>query len=631
MTRFVLSLILIVSALPLQAGWTPAGLYGADVRSLIADPVNPDILYLGTSRGEIYRSDDGAQRWSNPRGAVQFPGFVIDNLALDAEGRLWVAGWGLWEGSVIAVSDDGGKEWERRDDGITDQSIRALATAPGDPELLIAGGLTGAWRSRDGGRSWKRISSQPHVESVAIDPRSSETIYIGTWRQAWRSDDDGKSWKHIAEGMVLDTDVFGININPKNPDDVWLSTCGWVYHSVDRGDTWVRRRDGFENRRIHVVERDPTDPQRLYAGSVAGLYRTIDAGKTWHRVSDDRLVINSIVVHPERPERMILGTEGDGVYVSYDRGETFARSSAGLHNVKITAVVADVAVRGRVYAAVQFGNAASGIYGSNDYGRTWERLSRTILPEILTLVMHDSDDRTLLAGTESGFFWSADGVEWKRSEPSLLPIRVQRIVPYNRQRLFAGTAEGVFTSRDAGRTWYRLSPFNDRMLDIEVGRYENRPALFALRPTGLVVFDGTEWLAVEGAPEGHRLLFRGEGSRATLFIESSRRLAAGSVGSAMSWKKLTAEAPSDAVVHAPSASSQLYFFRSNGQRHLLLAELGSEFRATGLPLEAREVSAMAVDPFDPKRLYLATDGSGIFIYDDRPVQPSPQGLAAGTK
>ncbi|MEA2491514.1 MAG: hypothetical protein QOH21_3306, partial [Acidobacteriota bacterium] len=257
MRKFLILIVLILSATPLAAQWRRAGLFGADVRALISDPATPDRLYLGTSGGEVYVSNDGARSWTNPRHGIPFPGFIVDNLLVDRQGRLWAACWGLWGGGVIAMSDDGGKSWSRRDAGLEDFSVRAIAVDPSDARFLVVGGLTGVYRSKDDGMTWEQISDQINVESLAIDPRTRDRIYVGTWRQGWRTDDGGKSWAQIANGMVLDTDMFSIHIDEQNPDNVWVSTCGWVYNSTNRGDLWTRYRDGFNNRRIHDVETDP--------------------------------------------------------------------------------------------------------------------------------------------------------------------------------------------------------------------------------------------------------------------------------------------------------------------------------------------------------------------------------------
>src|SRR5688572_31320717 len=99
--RKLLIFLIVLIAIPVSAQWRRAGLFGADVRALIADPANPDIFYLGTSGGEVYVSRDGARSWSSPRNGIPFPSYVVDNLLLDREGRLWAASWGLWGGGVI--------------------------------------------------------------------------------------------------------------------------------------------------------------------------------------------------------------------------------------------------------------------------------------------------------------------------------------------------------------------------------------------------------------------------------------------------------------------------------------------------------------------------------------------------
>lgn len=624
MPRILLSLFLtIVAPLAAQAGWSRGGLHGADVRALVIHPRHPDTVFLGTSQGEVYVSLDGGKSWENPRGGVPFPGYVVDNLSIDARGRLWAACWGLWGGGVIAVSVDEGVNWSRRDAGLEEFSVRALANDPQNPETIVAGGLSGVYRSTDDGKSWAKLSEHLNVESLAIDPRSSDRVYVGTWRQAWRTDDGGKNWKHIEKGMVLDTDVFAINIDSRNPDNVWLATCGWVYGSADRGDNWTRFRDGFANRRIHSVEYDPMNPLSVYAGSVAGLYRTVDGGKSWQCISEDDLVINVIGIHPERPERIILGTEGDGIYVSYDRGRTFQRFNEGLYNVRVPAVVADPVVKNRLYAAVMFGGAASGIYRSNDGGKNWTRLSNTKLPEILSLIVQEKSDVKFVAGTEKGFFWSRDGREWTQSAPLDLPLRVEKILQYNSLRLFAATAEGVFTSKDAGKTWYRLGGAKDRTQDIALGRLGEGRALYALTSTGLDVFDGERWRKVQDAPKGgHSVAVRADRDVELVVIGGASGISAGHVDFEGVWHSTDAPKATAASVYQSSNLDRNVFVNLPDQSELLIGSIDRKgWRTLPLPMLSNQVATVAADPFRTQRVYLGTIGQGVFIWDEG-EQPS---------
>ena len=637
MRKFLFLLILVLAAAPLSAQWRRGGLFGADVRALIVDPSDPDTYYLGTTGGEIYLSNDGARTWHNAFNGTPFPGYVVDNLVIDRFGRLWAACWGLWGGGVVAVSDDHGKTWIRRDAGLEDFSVRAIAVDPRDADFVIVGGLTGVYRSTDAGATWTRISDQENVESVAIDPRTSDRIYVGTWRQGIRTDDGGATWKAINNGMVLDTDMFSILVHPDDPDNLWVSTCGWVYNTANRGENWTRYRDGFNNRRIHDIEIDPCDSDTLYAGSVAGLYRSEDSGRTWYLVSDEGLVVNSIAMHPQRPNRIVLGIEGDGVYVSEDRARTFTRSSDGLYNLRITSITPDPVLKDRAYASVVSGGASSGIYRSDDAGSTWTKMSTSRLPEVLTVAIAEETDAEtrFLAGTEKGFFWSADGVEWTQAAPVNSPVRVDKVLRFNRMRYFAATSEGVFTSRDAGKSWYRLAGSSNRTVDIAVGWLGLHSVLFALTESGLMIFDGENWGMISDAPDrGHTLAVRKVSGSQFVFIAGAQGVHAGRVDVDRVWHP--AEAPDAryaSVFGAMRSNDAVLFLTSRSQRDILMSDASDpDWKTIVLPSRNAEVTTVAPDPFQRTRFYVGTLGEGVYVYDGPPqkyVARVPETAAVG--
>jgi photosystem II stability/assembly factor-like uncharacterized protein len=332
------------------------------------------------------------------------------------------------------------------------------------------------------------------------------------------------------------------------------------------------------------------------------------------------LVINRIVVHPKRPDRIILGVEGDGVYVSNDRGATYQRSSKGLNNLRITTIAADPLTKNRVYAAVAFGGAASGIYRSDDSGRTWEKISRSALPEVLSLSLALEPDAEVkfLAGTEKGFFWSADGEEWTQSEPAGFPIRVDRILRFNHVRWFAATSEGVLTSRDAGKSWYRLAGNDKRAVDIAVGFIGKQRALFALTAAGLEVFDGAEWKAVQGAPDkGRTIALRSGENGEILYVAGHHGVRAGSIDRTFRWIPAVAPDAQFAVVHGGARDSrQMLFLTSRSQHEILIGEPSeSDWSELTLPVRNTEISSVVADPFAHNRYYVGTLGAGVLVYE----------------
>jgi len=398
---------------------------------------------------------------------------------------------------------------------------------------------------------------------------------------------------------------------------MWVATCGWVYNTKNRGDNWTRYRDGFDNRRVHDVQISPCDKETLFAGTVGGLYRSDDSGKQWYRVSDEDLVVNNIALDSQRPQRIVLGVEGDGVYVSNDYGKTFSRSCDGLRNLTVTSIAADPATSQHVFAAVAFGGVSSGIYESADAGVTWKKISTTQLPTVLSLAMNDDPDVRFIAGTEKGFFWSADGSVWTQAAPANAPIRVDKVIRFNRGRLFAATADGVFTTRDAGKSWYRLADSDGRAVDLGLGTLGDKRALFALTANGVTVFDGERWSAIDDAPaKGRTIAVRNMNGAQFVFVAGMQGVRAGRVDVDHKWHEAEApDAQGASVFGATRSNDDVVFLTSRAQRDVLVSGREADWNTFPLPTRTAEVSSVAVDPFNPNRIYFGTLREGLFVFE----------------
>ena len=242
----------------------------------------------------------------------------------------------------------------------------------------------GVYYTTDRGKTWKRITptNDPELKgfhSVAIDPRDANVIYVGTHHLPWKTTDAGKTWKRAASkerGMINDSDIFAIHIDQSNPDTVLMSACSGIYRSRDASETWTKLQGiPYTSRRTHVIYQHPTRPQVIFAGTTEGLWVSTDGGKpdSWRRMTSQRTVINAVAVHPDRPERVLLGVDDVGIMVSVDSGESYEASNAGFINRQVRAVVADKAERGRVYAGVIFDRANGGLFVSEDGGGAWRQ------------------------------------------------------------------------------------------------------------------------------------------------------------------------------------------------------------------------------------------------------------------
>ena len=436
---------------PSAEGWSVAPLFGGDVRSLSFSPTDPDLVFAGTSGGHLYLSRDGGANWRNAGRPVPFPGWVVSVLTFDPNrpSRLWAAMWGVWGGGALAFSDDAGRTWRSRHHGLPEEQIYSLALVPGREDWLYIGTRSGVYRSTDGGESWSHATAAlPEIQKVTslwVDPATPERLLAGTWRRAYTSEDGGATWRGVFSGMVLDSEVFSLNAVPGKREEMWASTCGWVYRSRDRGESWTRFRDGLRTRRVPAFK--PLPDGQLLAGTVRGLYGSNNGGRTWQRRTGEGLSILAIAYHPARPWRILIATEGAGVWLSDDRGTQFRPARESMINVRVRALTE---VGGSQLVAVNHAGPGSGIYRALGEGAGFEQ--EAWLPTILALA---SDGRRAWAATEKGLFERAPRGEsgtavWSRREElgerriEELALADGRVVARSREGLFERMAGGEF-------------------------------------------------------------------------------------------------------------------------------------------------------------------------------------------
>ncbi len=226
--------------------WRQVGPPGGTVISLEADSHNIKKIYLGTSDGHVFFSNDEGAHWQLISRIGTGQDDVITHILVDPRdaNRLYASTWTLYSGGGgVYRSDDAGHSW--RVIGLAHETVRALAQAPTNPKTLVAGSLTGVYRSTDDGATWTLISPPKHedlrnFDSVAFDPRDENTIYAGTYHLPWKTTNGGKDWFPIKAGMIDDSDVMSIVIDPANPENVHATACSGIYHSVNAAQTWTK-------------------------------------------------------------------------------------------------------------------------------------------------------------------------------------------------------------------------------------------------------------------------------------------------------------------------------------------------------------------------------------------------------
>jgi len=468
--------------------WNVLGPDGGDVRSLAYDPHNPNRVFLGTSTGVIFVSEDNGHNWSRFAKLGTGDDYVLDHIAFDPhhDRVIFVSAWSVQDQNAgdIFRTRDGGREWEALP-AMHGKSVRAMAIAPSDDKVVVAGALDGVYRSIDGGNNWQRISANDgvvkNVESLAIDPKDPNTIYAGTWHLAWKTSDGGSNWQHITKGMIDDSDVFSVIVSEANPSEVFASACSGIYKSVSGGDLFEKIKGiPFSARRTRVLKQDPSNPAIVYAGTTEGLWKSVDEGKNWKRVSNPEVVVNDVLVDPRNSQRVLLATDRSGVLASDDGATTFLASNHGYSHRYVSSILADSNKTNTLYIGLVNDREFGGVFTSHDNGQSWQQKSSGLDGrDVFTL--KQASNGTIVAGTNRGIFELAEGsTTWHPINEIVLEKTITKTVTLKSgkkktltsvssthsvlegrvndadlasNRWFAATSAGLFVSKDHGKIW----------------------------------------------------------------------------------------------------------------------------------------------------------------------------------
>ncbi len=346
--------------------WRSIGPYrGGRAAAVSGVPGQSNLFYMGTTGGGLWRTRDGGNSWqplsddypiSGSIGAVAVSEWD-NNVIYLGEGEKTVrgnvsSGFGIWR------SDDAGQSW--RHVGLRDtRHISRIRIHPRDPETVYAAALgdiyrpsreRGVFRSRDGGRSWKKVlfvNEDAGAVDLIMDPNNPRIIYASTWNlrrtpwslssggpgsALWKSSDEGENWQEIssnpgfAPGIL---GIIGIAVSPVDSQRLYAmveAEEGGVFRSDDGGRTW-RRTNSDRNLRQRAwyytrIYADPLELDKLYVLNV--LYHVSrDGGRSFTAHSAPHGDHHDLWIDPLDNRRMVIADDG-GAQVSFDGGKNWS-------------------------------------------------------------------------------------------------------------------------------------------------------------------------------------------------------------------------------------------------------------------------------------------------------------------
>jgi photosystem II stability/assembly factor-like uncharacterized protein len=337
---------------PHFAGW--------EIYHLKGSPVDRNRLYASQSSGwfgqQIQRSNDGGKTWEPVGNKFTYDGIPGTHQWYDGTPHPWEFKrvWHLEpsltdpdtvyagvEDAALFRSTDAGMTWEelsglrghgsgpRWQPGAGGMCLHTILLDPSDPDrIFIAISAAGAFRTDDGGKTWRPINRglrsehipDPNAEvghcvhKIAMHPSRPGVLFMQKHWDVMRSDDAGDNWQEVSGNLPTDFG-FAIDVHAHEPETIYVVPIKSdsehyplegklrVYRSRTGGNDWEALTNGLPQRDCYVnvlrdaMAVDSLDSCGVYFGTTGGqVYASVDAGDNWAPIVRDLPPVVSVEV-----------------------------------------------------------------------------------------------------------------------------------------------------------------------------------------------------------------------------------------------------------------------------------------------------------------------------------------------
>ena len=345
---------------PHFAGW--------EIYHVKGSPADPNRLYASQTSGWfgqiIQRSDDGGKTWHQPG---MPPGQAPEPGPPKSESNKFAYDTSAESGKPLTTHQfyDGTQHpWEFKRVWHLEPSLK-------DPDTVYAGVEDAAlFRSTDGGQNWKELPGlrghgtgpkwQPGaggmcLHTVILDPSNPQRMYIAiSAAGAFRTDDGGKTWKPINQGLrskyipdptaEIGHCVHHVAMHPSRPGVLFMQKHWDVMRSDNAGDQWVRVSGNLPTDFGFVIDVHAHEPETIYVVPIKSdsehyvhegklrVYRSRTGGNEWEPLTKGlpqkdcyvNVLRDAMAVDSLDKCGIYFGTSGGQVYASADAGDSWA-------------------------------------------------------------------------------------------------------------------------------------------------------------------------------------------------------------------------------------------------------------------------------------------------------------------
>lgn len=343
---------------PFFAGWLIYHMKGS--------PADPNRIYASQTSdwfGQvIQRSDDGGKTWYQPGVS---PGEKADSWPPKPSNR-FVYDTSAETGKPLTTHQwyDGTQHpWEFK-------RVWHIEPSLTDPNTVYAGVEDAAlFRSTDGGESWHELSGlrghgtgpkwQPGaggmgLHTILLHPTNQDRMYIAiSAAGAFRTEDGGKSWKPINKGLVsnfmpdpkaeVGHCVHHVAMHRSRPDVLFMQKHWDVMRTDDAGENWREVSGNLPTDFGFAIDVHAHEPETLYVVPIKSdsehfplegklrVYRSRTGGNEWEPLAKGlpekdcyvNVLRDAMAVDTLDDCGVYFGTTGGQVYVSPDSGENW--------------------------------------------------------------------------------------------------------------------------------------------------------------------------------------------------------------------------------------------------------------------------------------------------------------------
>jgi photosystem II stability/assembly factor-like uncharacterized protein len=342
---------------PHFAGWEMYHIKGS--------PADPNRLYASQTSGwfgqMIQRSDDGGKTWYQPGTPPGEPAAPA-GMPKPASNKF-----------VYDVSAETGKPLTTHQfyDGTQHpwefKRVWHFEPSLSDPDTVYAGVEDAAlFRSADGGQNWHELPGlrghgtgpnwQPGaggmcLHTIILDPSNPQRIYIAiSAAGAFRTDDGGATWKPINKGLYsqyipnptaeVGHCVHHIAMNPSRPGVLFMQKHWHVMRSDDAGDNWTKVSGNLPTDFGFVIDVNAHEPETIYVVPIKSdsehyvhegklrVYRSRTGGNEWEALTKG-LPQKDCYVNVLRDAMAVDSLDKCGIYFGTSGGQVYASADAG--------------------------------------------------------------------------------------------------------------------------------------------------------------------------------------------------------------------------------------------------------------------------------------------------------------